>query len=152
MVRGAFSPARAWRPAAVARLARTLGSTSPQLRTLAIAEFQMPIRMHLCAVLKRRKTPQDKDGSAPAALQFRSHRSASRPVAAMPCSRLLNVSSWTHRRTSIALLPHLGERRWKTAQKCYTPTFFLSPGTRHGIVAATGTGSDPRFQRPTSAA
>ena len=36
MVRGTFSPARAWRPAVVARLARTLGVTNRMRRTLAV--------------------------------------------------------------------------------------------------------------------
>ena len=96
------------RHAVVARLARTLGSTIPHSCTLAFAEFQMPIQMHPCDVLKHRKTPQNNSISAPVALRLKSHLSASRPAAATHCSRLLNVSSWTHRRTSIVLLPHLG--------------------------------------------
>ena len=36
MVRGTFSPARAWRPAAVARLARTLGAVSRAILVLLV--------------------------------------------------------------------------------------------------------------------
>ena len=38
----------------------TLGSTIPQSRTLAFAEFRIPIQMHRYDVLKHRKTPQKK--------------------------------------------------------------------------------------------
>ena len=124
-------------PSGSARLARTLGSTFRQSRTLAIAEFKIRIQMHQCAVLKLRKTPQNSGNAAPVALRFKSHRSASRPAATTRSSRFLNVSSWTHRRTSIVLLPHLGQRRWEMAQRCRTPEFFLSPSKRHGIVAAS---------------
>ena len=40
MVRGTFSPARAWRPAVVVRLARTLGRTSPIHRRPRCCSFQ----------------------------------------------------------------------------------------------------------------
>jgi len=47
-------------------------------------------------------------------LQKNSYRSASRStVRATPCQRL-NVSSWTHRRTSIVPLPHHRQRRRET--------------------------------------
>ena len=140
MKRWAFGPFCACcpaRPAVFARLARTLGSTSPQLRTLAIAEFQMPVQMHRYAVLERRKTPQNKDGSAPVALRFKPHGSASRSAASTHCRGLLNVSSWTHRRTSSVLLAHLGQRRWEMAKYRRAQTFFLSLSSKHGIVAAS---------------
>jgi len=47
----------------------------------------------------------------------------------------MNVSSWTHRRSSIVLLPYFGQRRWEMAQYRRTPTFFLYLGSKHGIVA-----------------
>ena len=97
----------------------------------------MPVQMHRYAVLERRKTPQNKDGSAPVALRFKPPRSASRSAASMHYRQFLNVSLWIHRRTSIVLLPHLGQRRWEMAQHCRTQKFFLSPSKRHGIVAAS---------------
>ena len=54
-----FSQPGPWRHTVVARLAPTLGSTIPQSRTLAFAEFEIQIQMHRCAVLKLRKTPQN---------------------------------------------------------------------------------------------
>ena len=39
-VRGTFSPARAWRPAVVARLARTLGKTSAMLAFMQFSDLQ----------------------------------------------------------------------------------------------------------------
>ncbi len=44
MVRGTFSPARAWRPAVVARLARTLGSTNePHLSATAMKDAPVEV-------------------------------------------------------------------------------------------------------------
>ena len=43
MVRGTFSPARAWRPAVVARLARTLGRTGKHPDTAAIRGDDGPV-------------------------------------------------------------------------------------------------------------
>ena len=44
MVRSTFSPARAWRPAVAARLARTLGIMNPTLfRLLVIAAIALPV-------------------------------------------------------------------------------------------------------------
>ena len=103
---------------------------------MAFAKFQMPIQMHSRAVLKQRKTPQNNGIPAPVALRLKSHRSASRPAAVTHCSRFLNVSSWTHRRTSIAPLPQIEQRRWEMPQYCRTPTFFLPPSRRHGILVA----------------
>ena len=45
MVRGTFSPARAWRPAVVARLARTLGRRFHFLLSAATVKYQIPPEM-----------------------------------------------------------------------------------------------------------
>ena len=96
-----------------------------QLRTLAFAEFQIPIQVHLCAAIKHRKTPKNKGGLAPVELLFKSHRSASRSAVSTCCRCRMYSSSWTHRRTNSALLSDLGQRRWETAQHRRQLTFPL---------------------------
>jgi hypothetical protein len=51
VVRGAFSPARAWRPAVVARLPRTLGRTRTNRRPLSmeVSDFLLPLQPYLDA-------------------------------------------------------------------------------------------------------
>ena len=51
MVRGTFSPARAWRPAVVARLARSLGPAENAPRMLAIRPA-LPADAHECVRLR----------------------------------------------------------------------------------------------------
>ena len=92
--------------------------------------------MHSRAVLKQRKTPQNNGISAQVAFRLRSPRGASRSAVSTHCRGRLNVSSWSHRRTSIVLLPHFWQQRWEMAQHCRTPTTFLPPSKRHGIVVA----------------
>ena len=58
MVRGTFSPARAWRPAVVARLARTLGSTKT---TVNFARRACGLRRELNS--HKRTTPRFQGGS-----------------------------------------------------------------------------------------
>ena len=117
--------------------APTAGSTILQSRTLAFADFHMPVQMHRYAILKHRSTPQNIDSSALVAFQLRSHRGALRTAVSTQRRGLLNVSSCTHRRTSSVLLPHLGQRRWEMANYRRAPTFFLSLGSKHGIDAAS---------------
>ncbi|CAD5373585.1 hypothetical protein RA210_U390003 [Rubrivivax sp. A210] len=51
MVRGTFSPARAWWPAAVARLARTLGVKRPQSASSPLCTYQPAT--HVLLALRR---------------------------------------------------------------------------------------------------
>ena len=104
---------------------------------MAFAEFQIPIQVHPCAVLKHRKTPQNIGSSASVALRFKSNRSASRSAVSALCRRFMYASLWTHRRSSSLLLSGLGQRRWEAGTTVIHLRFRLSPCSRHGIVAAS---------------
>ena len=67
----------------------------------------------LCSSTARR---QKKKRSAPVWASFKSYRSASRSAVAMHRRRIINVSSWAHRRTNVVPLSHPGQRRWECSE------------------------------------
>ena len=85
MVRGTFSPARAWRPAVVARLARTLGiRKSAEQRSRRKCACRRASNNHNAAeprITSRRRLPVRSDFSRGTHNEFGQHRHEQRPIA-----------------------------------------------------------------------
>ncbi len=138
-VHGTFSPARAWRPAVVARLARTLGHAEYNRRSY-FSDISQP-HLHLkpfCFVAHRKSIDWRQDMSSLMGRQRQPHTVASsvssrvkcRNAVSSRCSRMRlgkSVASPAapHQRSSLRIAQHLTGSRWS-----FTRTRFRSSSTK----------------------
>jgi hypothetical protein len=110
-----FSPARAWRPAVAARLARTLGCAIGCNLTFRAAQLTTAVQMHFSAFARCRRSF---GFSATLIARMRSRAtegSASRSyVVESPCP-VEEVSSWFHRRSQSVPEPFVGSGGGKSS-------------------------------------